>query len=69
MKRIMLKFFRPEPNQVFNVGSSTGLRFSTRIRLRLSLLADHKFRHNFQDCINAIYNYGKGIETSILQFI
>ena len=64
LKRIMLKFFRPEPNQVFNVGSSTGLRFSTRIRLRLSLLADHKFRHNFQDCINAIYNYGKDIETS-----
>ena len=35
-KKGVLKFIRPEPNQVF-----------IRIILRLSHLADHKFRHNF----------------------
>ena len=51
-KRVILKFTRPEPNQVFNVDSSEGLKFLTRIRLGLSHLVDHKFRHNFQDCVN-----------------
>ena len=51
-KRVILKFIRPEPNEVFNVESSEGLKFLARIRLGLSLLADHKFRHNFQDWWN-----------------
>ena len=53
-KRVILKFIRREPNQVFNVDSSEGLKFLTRIRLGLSHLADHKFRHNFQDCVNPV---------------
>ena len=63
-KRVIPKFTRPEPNQVFNVDSSEGLKFLTRIRLGLSHLADHKFRHNFQDCINPVYSCGQEIETS-----
>ena len=63
-KRVILKFTRPEPNQVFNVDSSEGLKFLTRIRLGLSHLADHKFRHNFQDCVNPVYSCGQEIETS-----
>ena len=38
---------RPEPNQVFNVGFIKRLKFVTRIRLGLSQLAGHNFRHNF----------------------
>ena len=38
---------RPEANQVLNVDFSEWLKFLTRIRIRLSQLADHKFRHNF----------------------
>ena len=63
-KRVILKFIRLEPNQVFNVESSEGLKFFTRIRLRSSHLADHKFRHNLQDCVNLICSYGQEIETS-----
>ena len=51
-KRVILKFIRPEPSQMFDVNSSSGgLKFLTRIRLRLSYLSDHKFRHNFQGCV------------------
>ena len=46
-KTVILKFIRPEPSQVFNVESSEGLKFLTRIRLGLSHLADHEFKHNF----------------------
>ena len=46
-QKIILKFIRHEPNQVFNVVSSDWLKFVTRRRLGLSHLADLKFRHNF----------------------
>ena len=63
-KRVILKFIRPEPNQVFNVESYEGLKFLTRIRLGLSHLVDDKFRHNLQDCINPICSCDQEIETS-----
>ena len=53
-KGVILKFTRPEPNQLFNVDSNEGIKFFTRIRLRLSQLVDHKFRHNFTDCLNPV---------------
>ena len=64
-KRLSLEFVRPEPNQVFNIHSSEGRKFLTRIRLGLSLLADHKLRHNFQDCVNPICSCVQEIETSV----
>ena len=63
-KRVILKFIRPEPNQMFNVDSSERLKFLIKIRLGLSHLADHKFRHNFRDCVNPICSCGQEIETS-----
>ena len=63
-KRVILKFIRLEPNQVFNVESSEGLKFVTRIKLGLSHLTDHKFKHNFQDCVNFICSCGQEIEIS-----
>ena len=64
LKRVVLKFIRSETNQVFNVDGSKGLKFLTRIRLELSHLVDHKFRHHFQDCVNRICSCGQEIETS-----
>ena len=64
-KRLILKFIIAELYQVFNVHSSEGLKFLTRIRFGLSHLANHKFRDNFQDCVNPIYSCGQGIEASI----
>ena len=60
----LLKFIRSEPNQMFNVDCSKELKFLSRIRLGLSHLPDHKFRHNFQDCINPISSCVQEIETS-----
>ena len=63
-KIVILKFIRSEPNQMFNVEVSEGLKFLTRIRLGLSHLVDHNFRHNFQNCIIPICSCGQEIETS-----
>ena len=48
---------------MFNVDSSEGLKFFRRIRLGLNHLADHKFRYNFQDCVNPVYSCSQEIET------
>ena len=61
---ILKRVTRPEPNQVFIADSSEAIKFLTRIRLGLSHLADHKFRHSFQDCVNPICSCGQEIETS-----
>ena len=31
-----------------------GIKYLTRLRLSLSHLNDHIFRHNFQDCLNPL---------------
>ena len=47
---------------VFNIHDAQGITLLTRLRLGLSHLNDHKFRHNFQDCINLIYSRVHNIE-------
>ena len=55
-------------NQLFGDGKEfenfEGLKLLTRMRLGLSHLADHKFRHNFQDCLNPICSCGQEIEAT-----
>ena len=53
-KLSLLKFVRPVANSVFEINNPYGLKLLTRLRLGLSHLRYHKFRHNFQDCINPI---------------
>ena len=57
----ILKFMRPEPNQVYN---TEGLKLFTRMPVRLSHLTDHKFRYNFQDCLEPSCSCSQEIETT-----
>ena len=59
-----MKFIRPEANSTYNTNNTKGLKLLTRLRLGVSHLGDHKFRHNFQDCIFPIYYCGQDIETT-----
>ena len=45
---------RPTPNPVYNIHNPLGLKLLTRLRLGLSHLREHKFKYNFQDCINPL---------------
>ena len=49
----------------FNFYDREGLNFLTRLRLGLNLLGDHKFRHNFQDCVCSICTYAQDIESTM----
>ena len=60
-----LKFIRPSSNSICNCHSPKGIRLITRLRLGLSHLREHEFRHNFQDTLNAICSCRDEIETTI----
>ena len=59
----ILKFIRPIPNSVFKLHNPEGIKILSRVRLGLSHLRQHKFKHSFQDTLNPICNCGQDIET------
>ena len=63
-KSKVLKFIRPSENSIFLCNNPKGIQLLTRLRLGLSHLREHKFKHNFQDTLNPICNCGEDIETS-----
>ena len=42
-----------------------GIKYLTRLRLGLSHLNDHKFTHNFQDCLNPLCPCSLEVESTI----
>ena len=45
------------------------IKLLTRLRVGLSYLREHKFRHNFQDSLDPFCNCGRHIETTIHFFL
>ena len=68
-KEQILKFIRPSPSSTFNVHTPHGIKLLTRLRVRLSHLREHEFRHNFQDSLDPFCNCGWHIETTIHFFL
>ena len=52
-------------NSIFDCHSPRRIKLITRLRLGLSHLYGHKFRHNFQDTLNPSSSCGVDIETTI----
>ena len=67
-KNTIFKFLRPSQNSVFKCHNSQGIKFLTRLRLGLSHLREHKFKHSFQDSLNPLCKYGFDVE-SISHFL
>ena len=63
-KTNILQFIQPSPNSVYNFHNPKGLEFITRLRIGLSYLREHKFKHSFQDTINPLCNCGLDIEST-----
>ena len=55
-KSKVLKFARLSENSIFLCNNSKGIQLLTRLRLGLSHLRDHIFKHNFQDNFSPICN-------------
>ena len=61
-KTKLVSFIRPVSSNVYNIFGPVGLKLLTRLRLGFSHLNEHRFRHNFQDCINPLCSCSLDIE-------
>ena len=68
-KTNILKFIRPTPRIFFNCYSNKGIGLMTRLRIGLSHLPEHKFNHNFQNCINPLCSCGMDIKSTSYFFL
>ena len=64
LKNNILKFIRPSPSNVFNCNNYKGIRLITWLRVGMSQLREHKFKHNFEDCLNPICSCGADIKST-----
>ena len=53
-KNKLLSFIRPVQNKIYDIFDPIGIKLLTRLRLDLSHLNEHRFRHNFLDCFNPL---------------
>ena len=58
-----MDFIRPSLNSIFNIYNPYGIKLLTRLRLGLSHLNEHKFKHGFNDIINPTGICGVDIES------
>ena len=68
---ILLKrsFIRPCTNSIFDIHNLLEIKLLTRLRLGLSHLHEHKFRHCFQDTLNPLCECSKDIESTVHFFL
>ncbi len=61
-KTKLLSKIRPVPKPVFKINDPIGLSYLTQLRVGLSKLNFHKFKHNFRDTIDPMCEANDGIE-------
>ena len=61
-KTKLLSKIRPSAKSVFSIHDPIGLSYLLQIRVGLSKLNFHKFKHNFRDIVNPICPTNDGIE-------
>ena len=64
-KNRLLSLIRPSQSNVYNIFDPIGLKLLTRLRLGFSHLNEHKFRHNFQDCLNPLCSCSLNTEDTL----
>ena len=60
---VLIKIGRPILKPIYNVHNPIDLKLLTRLRLGLSHLNQHKFNHNFQDCLNPLCSCSLEVES------
>ena len=53
-RNALIKIGRPISKPIYNIHNPVSLKSLTRVRLSLSHLNQHKFYHNFQNCLNPL---------------
>ena len=68
-KKKLLNSIRPCSNSIFDIHNPLGIKLLTRLRLGLSPLHEHKFRHCFPDTLNTLCECAKDIESTMHFFL
>ena len=68
-RKRMFNLIRPKCNETYGIHNPTGLKLLIRLRLGLSHLNDHKFNHNFRDCINPLCSCSLSVENNVHFFL
>ena len=63
VKAKLLVLIRPTAKSVYGIHDTVGLSYLTQLRVGLSKLNLHKFKHNFRDAINALCPSNDGVES------
>ena len=69
MKSRLLPFSHLVQFNRYNIFDPKGLTFLTHLRLSPSHLNEHRFRHNFQDCLNLLCSCSLKIEDASHYFL
>ena len=64
-KNKLLSLIRPVGKDIFNILDPNGIKFLTRLRLGLSHLNEHRFRHNFKECVNPLCSCSLEVEDTL----
>ena len=59
----LLNIDRPTAKPTYNLHNSIGLKYLTRLRLGLNYFKEHKFKQDFQDCVNPLCSCSLKIES------
>ena len=65
----ILKIIWSVSNPVYNIQNYIGLKLLARLRLGLSHLNEHRFNHNFQNCVNALCTCSLEVESTAHFFL
>ena len=65
----LLKILRPVSNPVYNIQNYIGLKLLTRLKLSLRHLNEHRFNHNFQNCITPLCTCSLEFESTAYFFL
>ena len=68
-KKRLLSIIRPPPKSVYRIHDPIGLSILTQLRVGLSKLNSHKFKHNFRDTLNPLCPTNDGVEDTEHYFL
>ena len=63
-RNTLLKLGRPTPDLMYRIHHPLGLNLLTRLRLVLSHLNEHRFKHTFKKCINPLCTCSLKVEST-----
>ena len=68
-RNYLIKRIRPLAAPVYNIHNPIGLKLLTRLRLGLGHLNEHRFNHNFENCLNPLCTCSLEVESTTPVFL